>query len=345
MQDDLSQPATCIGVAARAAVRLLEQRGVDPARILRQAGLTYEAVFDENRISASDQVTLLELAANELKDDWIGLTLATEVDLRETGLLYYVSASATTLAEAVQRLDRYLAVANDGLDLTVVKGEAYGVRIVYTGIPRHLDFQQAELLALYFVRLCRQLLGRSVTPLRVSFMHHREGDLSPARTAFGCLPEFGAPFDEVSLPNALLEEKVVVADPYLGEIMIKACEEAMAGRPTNVSRLRTRVENAIAPLLPHAEARSDRVARQLGISRRTLSRRLKEEGTTFDQILDGLRRDLAVRYLEDPRMPISRIAWLLGFHQPSAFSHACRRWLNQSPMAHRRQILERRAVQ
>ena len=99
--------------------------------------------------------------------------------------------------------------------------------------------------------------------------------------------------------------------------------------------MRTLVENKIAPLLPHAEARASTIAKQLGFSERTFSRRLQSEGLTFPGILDDLRRDLAARYLEDRNLSISQIAWMLGFRQPGSFSHACRRWLGLSPQEYR----------
>jgi AraC-like DNA-binding protein len=94
---------------------------------------------------------------------------------------------------------------------------------------------------------------------------------------------------------------------------------------------RIAVENAICPLLPHGQAKVDVVAQKLGVSERTLARRLSEEGATFNDILQQLKASLAIRYLEDQDMPISEIAWLLGFEEASSFTHACRRWTGKSP--------------
>ena len=168
-------------------------------------------------------------------------------------------------------------------------------------------------------------------PVATSFIHHRSGDLREVRRHFGDGVEFDASADEICLEAALLDVPLVSADPFLNELMLKSCEEAMAGRLSNVSPFRTLVENTIAPLLPHAEVGANTVARRIGLSERTFSRRLKAEGLTFAEILDDLRRDLAVRYLEERSLPVSQISWLLGFHGPSAFTHACRRWTGKSP--------------
>jgi AraC-like DNA-binding protein len=95
--------------------------------------------------------------------------------------------------------------------------------------------------------------------------------------------------------------------------------------------LRTRVENAISSVLPHGKVLVEDIARSLGMSERTLARKLLDEGLNFTEILQNLRRDLAVRYLKDRKLHISKIAWLLGFREVSAFTHAYKRWTGKTP--------------
>ena len=105
----------------------------------------------------------------------------------------------------------------------------------------------------------------------------------------------------------------------------------MTDRRGNVSQLRTRVENAISSLLPHGKVVVDDVARSLGMSKRTLIRRLSDERLNFTEVRQQLRRELAIRYLDDPKLNISKIAWLLGFNEVSAFTHAFKRWTGKTP--------------
>ena len=127
------------------------------------------------------------------------------------------------------------------------------------------------------------------------------------------------------------ELPLIHADPHLNHLLLKYCEAAIADRSGNVSQLRTRVENAISSLLPHGRVMVDDVSRSLGMSRRTLARKLSDEGLDFTEVLQQLRRDLAVRYLDDPKLQISKIAWLLGFSEVSAFTHAFKRWTGKTP--------------
>src|SRR5262249_60650197 len=114
-------------------------------------------------------------------------------------------------------------------------------------------------------------------------------------------------------------------------VWLKCANVALADRRDDTSQLRTRVENAISSLLPHGRVLVEDVARCLGMSKRTLARRLSDEGLNFTEILQQLRHDLAVRYLDDRKLHISKIAWLLGFHEVSAFTHAFKRWTGKTP--------------
>ncbi len=324
------------GLATRLAVAHLERRGINPRPLLKQAGLSIGALSERNRISVTSQIEFLGLASRAVADDWIGLTLAADFDPREMEMLYYVAASSHRFGDALQRVERYARLANEALVVRIRKGSVCRVGLSYTGVPRHSDRHQMEYLALAFLRLCRQLVGQNVMPVSTSFIHHRSGNLREIKRHFGDNVEFDASADEICFEAGLLDRGLLDEDPFLNKLMLTTCEEALAGRASNVSPFRTLVENTIAPLLPHAEVGAKTVAPQLGLSERTFSRRLKAEGLTFAEILNDLRRDLAVRHLEDRSLPISQIAWLLGFHSPSAFSHACHRWIGTSPRSYRR---------
>jgi AraC-like DNA-binding protein len=147
----------------------------------------------------------------------------------------------------------------------------------------------------------------------------------------GTAVEFGATTDEFALNANARELPLIHADPYLNNLLLKYCEAALVDRRGNVSQLQTRVENAISSLLPHGRVVVDDVARGLGMSKRTLTRRLSDEGLNFTEILQQLRRDLAVRYLDDRKLHVSKIAWLLGFNEVSALTHTFKRWTGKTP--------------
>jgi AraC-like DNA-binding protein len=132
-------------------------------------------------------------------------------------------------------------------------------------------------------------------------------------------------FPSDHFPAGSAEWTLVDADPQLNKILLKVCEESLKARETKPAAFRAAVENTISTLLPHGHAQANVVAKKLSVSERTLVRRLAEEGVTFNEVLQQLKASLATRYLEEDSLPISKIAWLLGFEEASSFSHACRR--------------------
>ena len=117
---------------------------------------------------------------------------------------------------------------------------------------------------------------------------------------------------------------------FLGELV-----ETLSQPASRKRCFKQEVELAIEPLLGSGEVSIDRVARELGMSRQTLYRRLKAEGTTFEELLDSKRRQLAVRYLGLDRISVKAVAYKLGFSDPAAFSRAFKRWTGISPSSFR----------
>jgi AraC-like DNA-binding protein len=271
------------------------------------------------------QIRFVELVANALRDDLLGFHLAKSLDLREMGLLYYVSASSETLGDALRRLERYSTIGNEGVALRVCEGEDLVVTFHHVGVERPLDRHQIECFVTLLVRLSRQLTNCRLLPKRVSFRHHREGNRSEFDRFMGCDVVFGAEADVVALPGTVKEMRVVSAHPHLSKLLIKYAEEACRHRERVKDTLRARVEKTIALLLPHGKAHMAEIARQLGMSPRTLARRLASEGLTFVRVLAELRTDLAQRYVRDKHLAICQIAWLLGYQEARAFTHAFRR--------------------
>jgi AraC-like DNA-binding protein len=159
--------------------------------------------------------------------------------------------------------------------------------------------------------------------------HHREGGFPELNSFFGCDVVFGADVDEVAFPANVKDLQVVSGDPYLNELLIKYCEDALSNRRGSRSTLRLDLENEIVQLLPHGKTQMSEIAR--GMSQRTLARRLSSEGLTFAGILADLRVDLAKRHLTDEDLAITQIAWLLGYQEVSAFTHAFKRKTGNTP--------------
>jgi AraC-like DNA-binding protein len=332
-----------LGIATRLAAARLREAGIVPEPLLRSAGLSVSQIDRKDmRISVASQIRFLELAANALKDPLLGFRLARDGELRQIGLLHYVVASSETLGDALDRAQRYSSIVNAGLVLKCSEGRNLTIALYYAGVPRHSDRQQMECFVTWLIRFCRALTDRRLNPIAVHLSHRRSGESSELEKYFGCRIEFGADADQVIFDKKIKQLRLVGADPYLNEMLLDHCKQALAYRRARADPLRITIENAISPLLPHGKARLDAVAQTLGVSKRTLARRLSAEGLRFSEILDQLRSDLATRYLAQSDLSISQIAWLLGYQGVSAFSSGCKRWTGTNPRKMRDKLLASR---
>ncbi|WP_262299897.1 AraC family transcriptional regulator [Microvirga sesbaniae] len=328
----LARMPTASGAVLRLAAARIRDAGQDAEALLKANDLAALVLDDRAaRVGAEAQIRFLDAAARALKDDWLGFHLARDVDLRSAGRLYYAVASAARLGEGLERLQRYGRVTNEAVQVTYSNSTECTLTIAYSGVSRHLDRHQIEFIMTLLLRVCRSLTGRQLIPHRVSFVHHRKVDASPMKPFFNSEIEYGGWNDELAFAASAHDLPLVSADTYLSDLMQESCEEILARRASNMSALRTTVENILAPMLPHAKTQSRDVARRLGLSGRTFARRLAAEGTTYGEILDQLRHELAMTYLSERDLQVSQIAWLLGFHEVSALTHACRRWTGKTP--------------
>ena len=326
----------CGGLLSRLAYERGRKEGVDVDGLLRQAHLTLREIKNKDvPLGVQNQIKFVDLVANATSDPLLGVRLAHSFDLREIGLLYYVIASAETLLGSLLRVARYSDVANEGVDLEVKKGDLLRVRLHYSGVARHSDVHQIEFWMASLVRICRKVIGTNLKPIEVRIAHDRRKQVPEMEKLLRCAVKAGADVDEIVFGKESGEYPIVTADPYLNQLCVRLCEETLARLGKKTSSLKVKVENAIAVLLPHGEMHFDAVAAQLGMSGRTLARRLASEGHSFSKILDGLRSALARRYLAESDMLISEIAWLLGYSEVANFTHAFHRWTGTNPRTER----------
>jgi len=319
------------GGLVRLACGYAAKEGLEVGPLLRKAGLASQHVENSTfPLNVKSQISFLNLVAAAAGNTLLGFHLAQNFDLRGIGMLYYVMASSKTLGDALQRAARYSRIVNEGMHLRYRESKRLTITFEYVDVARHQDRHQIEFFMVTLVRLVRQLSGASVVPDRISVTHHRDGFDVPFRKFFGCDVAFGSRRDEIALPLTIRLMPLASADSYLNALLIAQCEQAYAHR-VRPAALRASIENEIVPLLPHGHAQAPEIARRLGMSQRTLARRLAAEGLSFTAILDALKSDLAKHYLSEADLPITTIAWLLGYQEVSAFTHAYKRWTGTTP--------------
>jgi AraC-like DNA-binding protein len=325
------------GIAARETLYYLDRREVDAEQILSKAELSRRQLQqDPGGVSVASQHQFLELAAIQMNDPLLGLHVAAELDLREIGLLFYLAASSATVSEALEYLARYAATTNEEIRLEISRRDDEAVltfhAVIGLDVPRA---QFSELIALAFNRVLRAQTNRDFVPSRMSFGHARNSEIKEVHRILRCPVEFAQPTDCWVLPQSVMDLPILSEDSRLLRIL-EAHADHLLGERQAMGGLRGTVENQIVGALASGRVQAAVIANQLGMSERSLRRGLSQEQTSFGEILDRVRRRLALRYLEDDRVSVQQTAWLLGYSEIGAFSHAFKRWTGTSPGRARR---------
>ena len=334
---------TVTGFAVGQAIAALQKHDIAIGPLLHRAGLSERdfAATDgdplHHRISAVRQAEFLNYAAEARNDSAFGFHLAEHTDPRDAGILFYVASGAQNLNEALTLFARYFRIVNEAVRLNLTRSpESLTVEVNFVGLPRHSVRQNAEFGISVLLKALRLIADRNVRPSWAAFAHARNSNLQEFGRFYGCPVEFGASSDLLQFSNESLAIPLT-GDAKLLKALRPFVDMAAKERNTAAGTLRAAVENEVEKLLPHGKAQKETVAKAVAMSTRTLSRRLADEGTTYEGVVDQLRRSLALQYVKEPSMSVSQIAWLLGYEGSTSFNHAFSRWTGRSPSAARNQ--------
>lgn len=307
---------------ARAAVltnffEVSREVGLNPLPLIRQVGLTRSLLEDpEQRIPVDAAVRLLEDAAKVSGYGQFGLRMAELRQLSDFGVVSLLISHQPTLRAALVAVVQYRHLLNDTLAIQI---EDAGPKVilreeVVAGTPAR---QATELAIGVLFRMCSAVLGKQWTAHSINFTHDAPTDTSVHKRFFRCRVDFGAEFNGIVCHAADLDAPNPSADPAMARYAQRFVESLpYVSAPSAVMDVR----KAIYLMLPTGRASSEYVARGLGLSVRTLQRQLDESGTSFKLMLNEVRRELAGRYIENPRYPLMKVSELLGYGTQSSFT-------------------------
>ncbi|MCJ0972372.1 AraC family transcriptional regulator [Pseudomonas sp. PS1] len=324
---------------ANGIVQALSLGGVDCHALFDELGLDYQALQDADARFPQDAMTQLWQRAVALTGNAaIGLNLARVMRPGAMHVVGYALMSSATLKESFQRLVRYQRIIAEGADVSFEPdGGGYRLTLAIHGDRLPAARQSAEGSLASTLAFCRWLTDRPLIPLEASFEGPTPEDVEPYQALFQCPLQFSAPRHSLLFRHADLTVPLPTANPELANLHDRFAGQYLA-RFTD-SRITHRTRQLLCRLLPEGEPRRDAVAQLLHLSERTLQRRLHEEGTSFQQLLDDTRRTLAEQYLAQPELALLEIGYLLGFADPSNFFRAFRRWHSMTPGEYRAERL------
>jgi AraC-like DNA-binding protein len=310
--------------------------GFDTEALSRAAALGEEALADpDGRVPVERYLTLWEAICREPRSLEFGLWLGLGMRVTALGVVGYVMQHATDVRAALYCLERFNGLLGDGVGPKV--REAEGRLILSRAEPPRVARLEALSIAapLGTVTLIRDLTGlgeREPVALEAHFQHPPppSSALEELQASLACPIQFNAPDTRLVLPEVVLERPLLAQNRDLFAYLdrhAQTLQQKLERTPSLAFRLR----ELLVERLRDGEPDQPSIARALGLSERTLQRRLSEENASFASLVDEVRSDLARLYLGDPKLAIFEIAFLLGYSEPSAFNRAFRRWTGRSP--------------
>ncbi|MDM0022518.1 AraC family transcriptional regulator [Variovorax saccharolyticus] len=301
---------------------LARATGLDPLALLAEVGLNPACLHDPDmRIPSGAVRDLLEASAAGSGVENFGLQMAETRQLSNLGVVGLVAREEPTVRRVVRAMMRHSRLLNESLFAKLEESDGIAVIREELLVGQGSSRQANELLVGVMFRNLKFFLGPAWNPQRVCFAHPPPRDPSLHHRMFGHAVDFGQDFNGLVCTTRDMDAPNPMADPVMARYARQLLEATTGAEGIGTV---DSVRHILLMLLPSGQCSIDLVAQQLGIDRRTVHRRLLREGTTFSEVMNITRRELAEHYIDSTR-PLTQVADLLGFSALSAFS----RWYKQ----------------
>jgi len=334
----INDNSTTLSSWARVVCKAIDDKGVDSTQLLTLAEISPDVLNNpEGRIPIPKMSRLWELAVQATGDEAFGLSVPSFVQPTTFHALGFSLMVSATLRDAWLRTQRYYKIVSDVLDIQI---EEYGTEsaLCYVPIPGKAYAKEAiDAFIATMVNLSTGITGDNTQPTKIEFERAEPANRAQFETTFPCDIYFGTGRNQIYFTNEDLDRPLATANR---DIALKNDEvvQSYLSRLLKQS-LAKQVTEKIIISLSMGEPNQEVIANSLHMSSRSLQRKLKEETTSFRQLLDDVRKDLAKNYLVSSQQSVIEIAYQLGFQDPSNFTRAFKRWFSLSPSAFRQQEL------
>jgi AraC-like DNA-binding protein len=309
---------------------------LDTAAIAKRADVPLPTAPNPRARVPQETITRVWEAAIEVSgNEAIGLMLVQLMRPGALDLVDYLIRTSNTIAEAIMSAGRFARLMDSSIGLSLEIEEDV-VRLSENNLdPTRRHWVTDDVVLGSMIVLSRQSTGEHLLARQVHFTHAPPKDRSEYDRLFECELVFNASQNMLVFDSGILKVPLLKADRYLNAVLERQAVELLEQVPTAPS-LRHDVRELIASELHAGNPTAKWIAHRLGLSTRTLRRRLHDEGTSYQYLLDSVRQQVALKSIRNPSTPLHVIATQLGFSGPSAFNKAFRRWTGSSPEQYRK---------
>lgn len=308
----------------------LEELGISPRLTLRQAGLPL-AMLDQEKIwmTTGERFAFYEALQHVSGDPAIGLKLGSEDRLERYSPTAIIAICSPTFRAALERMARYKRLTCPQ-DLRLLdNGEECSVQFVWLEAHEEEPPTLTDQCFSWLVSIGRRGTGRAIRPVRVEFTRP-ESHRQLYEQFFGCPVRFDSEVNQVFFKTQDIDRRFVTHNPDLLELVAPQLEAELQ-QQLEARALQSQLKGTLKMLLPGQKPRIEDAAQELGMSARTLQRRLQDEGVTFQHLVQEARQELSQHYLRHSHLDLNEIAHLVGYEEPNSFIRAFHKWEGKAP--------------
>ena len=330
----LSEPLVPVNIPAT-MIRVGQEKGIDADALLVNTGISTEQLSDPSaRLTYQQMLLLAENLMRLYPDETLGLDLGKAININQFGMLGYAILSCADLRSAVRLGLKYHTLVDPAFTFEMIdQGDTTAIRLT-----SHVPFEpmyrmMCDIFIAIFTTLARFLTGQPVNPREVHLNHPQPAYLDAYQALVQSPVLFDQPRTEFIIDTSLLDTPLAMADRATAAMAEAQCADILSrmgpkeGIVAKVRRILLSHPGSFPPV--------DTVASQLATSTRTLSRSLQDVGTSYQRILDEVRKEMAIEYLRNSNLPVEELAALVGYSDPSNFRKAFRRWTQHAPSYYR----------
>lgn len=316
------------------------EQGASRNGLIEKTGLSDLDFGDPDaRIPVKKLVSLWHASIALTGNPALALQLGNSTNPVNAGILYLVCMSAPDLQEMFERLTRYMHLFSESDSHSLIEESDYAKYIYRIEVPEAFTVYAIERTMATALRWFRTFTGLDIEPLSIDFQFRQPAYRDEYDKVFSCPLYFEQTSNAITFSKEILKTPTITYNAYLDELVKKQANNLLL-ELSPAENIEKQTQNLILRELPAGRVNVDVIADKLHMSRRTLARKLKEENTTFQDLLENIRKNLATSYLQQEKFCINDIAFLLGFSESSAFSRAFKRWFDYSPQEYRESLGE-----
>jgi AraC-like DNA-binding protein len=306
--------------------------GISQSQILLKAGIEAQSL-SAGRISLEETLAIWRAVEDLSADPLFGFHMGLALKPTHFQLVAFTMLSSPTLGDAIEKILKYQRLISDGGQFSLLTVTEQEVALQYQPAADDFSYHQIDVVMVAVMSFARWLLGRDIAPKSVAFCHSELEGLNEYQEFFDCPVHFDQAQNCIVFPARLMQEALPGFDPQLASVHQQLADDQLENltKPDLIARLQDLIsqsDNSIS---------RDRLAEQLGMSGRSLQRKLQEQGSSFQQVFDNYRHKKALNLLQDESVSLLDISLQLGFSETSTFYRAFKRWQGITPGEYRLQ--------